>query len=255
MDDAAQDAYLARIGARRPARADAAALRELQSRHLRAVPFENLSIHLGEDISLAERALLDKVVRRRRGGFCYELNGLFAALLTGLGHRVERVSARVHGPDGFGAPFEHLALVVTPPGDASGPWLVDVGFGDHSHHPLRLAPGVDQPDPAGVFRVEETAEGDLDVLRDGRPTYRVERRPRALADFLPTCWWQRTSPDSHFTAKPVCSRLTGDGRVTISGRTLIRTVAGERHEEPLPGDAELLAAYRTHFGVVLDRVP
>jgi N-hydroxyarylamine O-acetyltransferase len=247
------DAYLARIGAARPARADAAALRELQLRHLLAVPFENLSIHLGEPIVLEPAALLDKLVQRCRGGFCYELNGAFADLLATLGFGVTLLAARVFGEDGPGPPFDHLALRVDTAGD--GPWLADVGFGRHSSYPLRLDSRQEQADPGGTFRIAETADGDLDVIRDGQPQYRLELRPRALADFEPTCWWQQTSPRSHFTRSLVCSLLTGDGRVTLSDRTLIRTTADRREERTLAGDAEALDAYRTWFGIVLDRPP
>ncbi|HEX6674295.1 MAG TPA: arylamine N-acetyltransferase [Actinomycetes bacterium] len=251
MDELSVAAYLDRIGAARPARADGAALRELQLRHLQAVPFENLSIHLGEEIVLEERALHDKVVARRRGGFCYELNGLFAALLRALGFEVTLLAARANGRDGLGPLFDHLTLRV----DAPEPYLADVGFGRFSQHPIRLDATAEQADPEGALRVLETADGDLDVLRDGELQYRVERRPRALADFEPTCWWHRTSPRSHFTRSLVCSRLRDGGRVTLSERTLIETDGDERRERQLGTDGEVLAAYRDHFGIVLDRVP
>ncbi len=243
-------AYLDRIGAQRPARPDATALRELHRRHLLTVPFENLSVHLGEPVVLDPEALVDKVVTARRGGFCYELNGAFAALLAALGYPVTLMAGRVFGESGLGAPFDHLALRV----DAGGPWLVDVGFGRHAVWPLRLDERGEQRDPGGVFRIEETDDGDLDVLRDGRPQYRLETRPRALADFEMACWWQCTSPKSHFTQSLVCSRLTGDGRITLSGRTLVTTGPGGRQETELPPDA-VLSAYRDHFGITLDRVP
>ncbi|GAB3989351.1 arylamine N-acetyltransferase [Actinoallomurus acanthiterrae] len=248
MDETRVKGYLARIGAERPARPDAAALRDLHLRHLRTVPFENLAIHLGEDIVLDEEALVAKVVDRNRGGFCYELNGAFGALLSGLGYDVTLLAARVFGDDGLGIPYDHMALRV-------GPWLADVGFGSHSHHPLRIDERGDQADPAGVFRIVETPDGDLDVLQDGRPVYRLETRPRTLRDFAAGCWWHRTSPESHFTRSLVCSMLTGTGRITLSGRTLTRTVGEERTKQELGDDAEVLAAYRTHFGVELDRVP
>jgi N-hydroxyarylamine O-acetyltransferase len=253
MDGKELDAYLARIGAARPAPADAAALRELQLRHLLAVPFENLSIHLGEPIVLEPAALLDKLVQRCRGGFCYELNGAFADLLATLGFGVTLLAARVFGEDGPGPPFDHLALRVDTAGD--GPWLADVGFGRHSSYPLRLDSRQQQADPGGSFRIAETADGDLDVIRDGQPQYRLELRPRSLADFEPTCWWQQTSPRSPFTRSLVCSLLTGDGRVTLSDRTLIRTTADRREERTLTSDAEALDAYRTWFGIALDRLP
>jgi N-hydroxyarylamine O-acetyltransferase len=95
----------------------------------------------------------------------------------------------------------------------------------------------------------------VDVLKDGQPQYRLELRERSLADFAPTCWWQQTSPASHFTRATICSRLTDDGRISVSDRTLIRTGGGGRTEQRLDRDDDLLAAYRDHFGIVLDRVP
>jgi len=247
-------AYLRRLGVERPAAADAAALRDLHLRHQRSVPFENLSIHLGQDIVLTETALVDKVVGGR-GGFCYELNGAFGALLRALGYDVTLLAARVFGKDGeLGPPYDHLALRVVP-SDGSGPWLADVGFGRHSHYPLDYASRDEQQDPAGVFRLVETPDGDVDVLHDGRPQYRLEQRPRELRDFEATCWWQRTSPRSHFRQSLVCTRLTEAGRVTISGRTLVLTTAeGDREQRELAAD-EVLPAYREHFGITLDREP
>jgi N-hydroxyarylamine O-acetyltransferase len=245
------DAYLRRIGAPRPTSPDLDALRELQLAHLYTVPFENLSIHLGEPIVLERDALVDKVVRRRRGGFCYELNGAFAALLTELGYRVSMLSARVFGKDGRpSVPFDHMTLRV----DLAESWLVDVGFGAFATRPLRLEDRGDQAGPDGVFRLEETA-GELDVFSDGKPAYRVDRRPYDLADFGPTCWWQQTWPESHFRQSLVCSILTESGRATLSGDRLTVTEDGERTERTLGSDAEILAAYRTYCGVDLDRVP
>jgi N-hydroxyarylamine O-acetyltransferase len=254
VDEKTAAAYLRRIAVAPPVTADAATVRLLHRAHQITVPFENLSIHLSEPISLEENDLVDKIVQRRRGGFCYELNGLFALLLEALGASVTRVAARVYGDSGFSPPFDHLALVVRP-ADGSGPWLADVGFGRHTDYPLLLDSRAGQDDPAGEFLLADAPDGDLDVLRDGRPQYRIERRERALADFVPTCWWQQTSPQSHFTTDTVCSRLTEDGRVSISGRTLIQTRGTTRTERQLDGDDALLAAYRDHFGIVLRHAP
>jgi N-hydroxyarylamine O-acetyltransferase len=191
VDTSAVDAYLTRIGAARPERPDRDALATLQQRHLDTVPFENLSIHLGEPIVLEVEALVDKIVHRRRGGFCYELNGAFAALLQALGFPVTLMAARVYGADGtLGPPFDHLALRV----DLDEALLVDVGFGAFSRRPLRLAVREEQADPAGRFRLVTAEHGDLDVLMDGSAAYRLDVRPRELADFTATCWWQQTSP-------------------------------------------------------------
>ncbi|MEY9965148.1 N-hydroxyarylamine O-acetyltransferase [Streptacidiphilus sp. MAP12-16] len=252
MDQERADAYLAAMGAERPRVPDASALAELQLRHLLRVPFENLDIHLGQPIVLTEEALLEKIVDRGRGGFCYELNSAFGALLAALGFQVTLLSARVFGGgDSLGIPFDHLALRV----DLDEPWLVDVGFGRFAHHPLRLLQRDEQQDPGGRFQLVERAFGDLDVLMDGKPQYRLESRPRTLDDFTAGCWYQQTSPDSHFTQAPVCSRLTTTGRVTLSDRTLIETSGSERREEELIGDSALLEAYRQHFGITLPSPP
>jgi N-hydroxyarylamine O-acetyltransferase len=111
-DEAA--AYLSRIGAPVPESPTFAALASLHRAHLSAVPFENLDIALGRPIRLDRAALLDKVVRARRGGYCYELNGLFALLLRSLGYAVDLVSARVAtAAGGLTDDFDHVALVVS----------------------------------------------------------------------------------------------------------------------------------------------
>jgi N-hydroxyarylamine O-acetyltransferase len=251
MDAAAADAYLARLEIDRPPRPDADALARLQEQHLRTIPFENLDIHLDVPIALDEEALFDKIVRRRRGGLCYELNGLFAALLRQLGFDVSVLAGRVFGPGGLGPVFDHMALRV----DLDEPWLADVGFGRLSSFPLKLDCRDGQKDPGGTFRVVDGEHGDIDLHLDDRPQYRLERRPRELADFEATCWWQQTSPKSNFRQGPVCSMLTDGGRVTVSGSLLIETDRGARTERRLAGDAEILDVYRRRFGIELDRVP
>ncbi|MFD5335790.1 arylamine N-acetyltransferase family protein [Streptomyces hawaiiensis] len=270
MNSAQVDAYLRRLGVEPPAWPTVDALRELHLRHLQTVPFENLSIHLGEEIVLEEKRLLDKVVGARRGGFCYELNGSFGALLAALGYDVALLAARVYGDEErLGIPYDHLALRVrTVDG---GDWLADVGFGAHSHLPLAFGDRGEQEDPGGTFRIVEagpdaagvrgghgtTEAADLDVFRDGRPQYRLEVRPRALGDFVAGAWWHSTSPVSHFTRSLVCSRVTEDGgRITLSGRGLTVTAAdGTREERELETDEEVLGVYRERFGIGLDRVP
>ncbi|MEV4604313.1 arylamine N-acetyltransferase [Amycolatopsis sp. NPDC049253] len=244
--------YLRRIGTVRPSVPDPAALRELQRRHLETVPFENLGFYLGEQIELAEPALLGKIVGRRRGGLCYELNGAFALLLREVGFDVQLLAGRVMRREGFfGPPFDHLALRV----QLDEPWLVDVGYGRFSLAPLRLATTEVQVDPGGRFTVEPAPHGDVDVVCDGAIVYRLESRPRELDDFAATAWFHETSPASPFTQRPTCSRSTADGRVTITGTRLIETTGGKRVERVLEGDAAILAAYHEHFGMSLDRVP
>ncbi|MBC9726784.1 arylamine N-acetyltransferase [Streptomyces sp. TRM68367] len=270
MDSVQVDAYLRRLGAEHPDRPTSDVLRELHLRHLRTVPFENLSIHLGEEIVLEEKRLLDKLVGARRGGFCYELNGGFGVLLTALGFDVTLLAARVYGPDGrLGIPHDHIALRVRT--EDGGDWLADIGFGTHSHCPLAFGERGEQADPGGTFRIAEAGPdragvrggsdpvgaGDLDVIRDGRREYRLEVRPRVLGDFVAGAWWHSTSPRSHFTQSLVCSRITQDGgRITLSGRRLTVTAAdGAKDVRELEEDEEVLAAYRERFGIELGEVP
>lgn len=182
---------------------------------------------------------------------------------------MELLAGRVYGDDGrLGIPYDHLALRVrAADGDT---WLADVGFGAHSHCPLAYAGRGEQDDPGGSFRVVDAGPdpagarggaapgtGDLDVVRDGRPQYRLDTRPRALGDFAAGAWWHSTSPRSHFTRSLVCSRLTEDGgRITLSGRRLrTTTVDGTQETRELETDEEVLTVYRERFGIELSCVP
>ncbi len=245
--------YLSRIGAPTPAEPTVEVLRDLHRRHLETVPFENLSIHLDEPIVLTTDALVDKIVGRGRGGFCYELNGLFAELLRALGFEVELLAASVLVDGGRVVTpiFDHLAVLVR----LEERYLVDVGFGAHATYPLRLDWPEAQEDPAGEFLVVDAPGGDMDVLMDGVPQYRVEMRPRTLSDFERPCWWQQHAPDSHFRDTPRCSRNTEDGRVTVVGDRLLETVGDHRTETMLTTDEEVLSAYEKHFGLRLAKVP
>ncbi|MCD2193578.1 arylamine N-acetyltransferase [Actinomycetospora endophytica] len=234
--------YLARIGA--TADDD---LATLTARHYHAVPFENLSIHLGESIDTRPGPLFDKIVRRGRGGFCYELNGLFGWLLAELGYDVGFLGARVHGPETDTAPLAHQALRVT--GDDGVARLVDVGFGGFAVPALELG--------RESVQVVPQPDGDVEV-RDprGNQGYRLDTREYARSDFEPTCFWTATHSDSPFTHGPTCSLpLSPAGRITLSGTLRIRTAAdGTRTEDDLSA-GEALAAYRDMFGITLDRLP
>jgi N-hydroxyarylamine O-acetyltransferase len=246
-------AYLERITYHGPRRPTAAVLRDLHVAHLLAVPFENLSIHHGEPIVLETGRLFDKIVRRRRGGFCYEANGLFAALLRALGFEVSLLSAAVARPEGgFGPDFDHMTLLVT----LEEPWLVDVGFGDSFREPLRLDERGEQMQAGRAYQI--TAVGDQLLLQqreaeaaEWTARYRFTRRPYGYSDFAAMCHYHQTSPESPFTQRPVCSRATPDGRLTLSGMRLITTAAGERQERLLLDEPELTAVLREQFGIVM----
>ncbi|SDY96037.1 N-hydroxyarylamine O-acetyltransferase [Amycolatopsis xylanica] len=249
MEKADVAAYLDRIGTRRPFEIDFDALRHLQERHLESIPFETFGFQFKEPIVLGD-AVLDKVVRGR-GGAGAELNSLFASLLRELGFKVSLLGARVVGPDGRLGPLNgHLVLRV----DHHEPWLVDVGYWFAARKPLRLDLRHTQSDFEGEFQVVDAPDGDVDVLRDGNPLYRVEVRERSLTDFEAPLWWLRTAPDSPLDSALWASIATPEGRIKLKGRVLTRFENGKRTIEVLEDD-EFLDEVRKSFGIELDRLP
>jgi N-hydroxyarylamine O-acetyltransferase len=209
------------------------------------VPFENLDIVAGAPITLDLDAIFDKVVRRRRGGFCYELNGLFARLLDTLGYRVTLLSAQVVHADGREShEYDHLALRV----DLEKPWLVDVGYGDCFREPMPLRPDSEFVDSLGrSYRL--TVDGDVWELTDMEPQYRFTLTPRAFPEFEPMCRWQQTE-SPWFTGHRMCTIATPDGRVTPLDDKVIVTAGDERTERELD-EAEVPGLLQSVFGVVL----
>ncbi len=247
------DSYLQRIKYRGSPAPTAQTLRELQLAHLYHVPFENLSIHSGQPIILQDDALFDKIVVRRRGGFCYELNGLFAALLRELGFKVEMLSAEVaNGEGGFSSDFAHMTLMVA----LKERWLADVGFGDSFREPLLL--DWDQEQEQGERAYQIIPNGDYLILRqrengaEWKDQYRFTLQPHRYADYAEMCHYQQTSPQSHFTQARICTRATAEGRITLSKMRLITTVNGKQREErELTTEEEYASALREHFDIVM----
>jgi N-hydroxyarylamine O-acetyltransferase len=247
------DEYLLRMSYSGPRQATLQTLQALHRAHLRAVPFENLDVHAGVPVVLEENALFDKIVQRRRGGFCYELNGLFAWLLEALGFAVCRLSARVVDADGrAGPPFDHLVLRVDLGGQG---WLADVGFGSGCELPVALREGRPQIQSRAAYRLVRHADEWLLAERRGRcdwrPLYLVDERPRQLADFAAMCLHHQTAPASPFTRGRLCTRATPRGRLTLGGRRLIETTPGERREEELASETAVQQALRQHFGIAV----
>lgn len=245
-------AYLDRIGYAGPAQPSLENLRALHRAHLLSVPFENLDIPLlRRPLVLEPAALFEKIVERRRGGLCYELNGLFAELLRALGYRVELLSAAVFRPGGvWGAPFDHLALRV----ELDAPWLADVGFGrDSFREPLRLDLDAPQERAPAAYRV--TADGPLRVLQmrtEGiwSDLYRFELEPHAFEEFGPMCLHHQTEPGAPFYGVPVAGLATPRGRITLVDRKLKIVADGAAQEFELSGESERADALREYFGIV-----
>ena len=243
------ETYLRRIGYNGPRKPSAGTLRDLHRQHLFTVPFENLDIALGVPIRLDLESLFDKIVTRKRGGFCYELNGLFCELLKGLGFHVEMLSARVRSADGrFSQEFDHMLLKLM----LEESWIADVGFGDSSLDPVPMRP-ADAEAGAPQFAVMP-ANGPWDLVRRQSnssylPEYRFTEVPRRLSDFAEMCHYHQTSPDSHFTQNRVCTKALPNGRITISGMRLIETRDGVRRESALNGKEALQSRLSQQFGI------
>jgi N-hydroxyarylamine O-acetyltransferase len=253
-------AYLARINYHGPLAPAAETLRALQVAHLLTVPFENLSIHAGQPIVLEDDALFTKIVEKRRGGFCYEANGLFAALLGALGFNVAMLSAEVASVEGqFGPNFDHMALMVSPLVPLAQRWLVDVGFGDSFLEPLLLDERGDQVQRSRAYRILSDGTRLLLMRRDEgdewKAQYRFTLQTYSYADYADMCRYHQTSPQSHFTRSRICSRATEDGRITLSEMRFIKTSQSGAHqvreEQTLTSEEEYAAVLRDQFGIVM----
>jgi N-hydroxyarylamine O-acetyltransferase len=216
------------------------------------VPFENLDIHLGRPIILEDDALFEKVVEQRRGGFCYELNGLFCRLLRELGFAAEKLSAAVANEEGgFDPYFDHMALLV----QLERPWLADVGFGDSFRQPLLMDEPGDQTDQSGVYRNERSGDELILMQRSqhdsGKPQYRFRLQPYEYGDYADMCHFHQTSPNSPFTKGQVCTLATTEGRITLRNMRLITTVKDDKQERLLTDQEERHSVLRELFGIEL----
>jgi N-hydroxyarylamine O-acetyltransferase len=245
------DAYLQRINYNGLTNVNAKTLRALQLAHLQSVPFENLSIHAGQPIVLNDESLFEKIVDRRRGGFCYELNGLFAALLRSLGFNVTMLSARVFNSEAeLGPDFDHMTLLV----NLDQRWLVDVGFGDSFREPLLLDERDQQLQGERAYRIDSAGD-DLKLFQrtlggDWQAQYQFTLQGYNYPDFAEMCHFHQTSPQSHFTRKRVCTIATPQGRLTLSDMRFITTLAGgERNERVITNDKEYSSLLKEHFGI------
>jgi len=260
------DAYLDRLGLVREdvTPPDRAALARLQRAHVTAVPFETLAVtgppHRpgdGEGVVLDVGHLFEKVVERERGGFCYELNGLFGSLLSELGFDAHRAPARMLGEEGEGAavPANHHVNVV----HLEQPYLVDVGMGTPTMRRPTPLDGTPVTDEVGVaWRVTPRDRPDVDHLvryrgpgEDGwQDRYVFREAAVELSYFRATCDYLETAPESPFTGDPVVTLATPDGHVRLDSEELTRTADGEESTEPV-APAEWPTVAREVFGLAV----
>lgn len=239
--------YLARIGFAGAPRPDLATLSALVAAHVESVPFENLDVQRRRPVTLAAEDAFAKVVGRRRGGWCYELNGLFGWALGEIGFAVRRLGAGVL-VDRLGESQRdtHLCLLVT----LDAPYLVDVGFGSSLAAPLPLREGerMDAPFTVGLQRV-----GDgwrfVERLGDGEPfTFDFTTAPADEARLLAASDRQQTDPDSPFRRRLVAQRRSGDAHLSLRGDQLTRATPDGATTEPVA----VAATLRDIFGIDAD---
>jgi N-hydroxyarylamine O-acetyltransferase len=248
--------YLARIQYFRPIKPDVQTLQGLHLAHLLHVPFENLDIGLKRPIRLEEEALWNKIIVQGRGGFCYELNGLFGAFLREIGFDVTYLNARVFNREGkLGIPFDHLALLVQIPGQP-GRWLADVGFGDSFLEPLNFTVPGEQEQGLRSYRLESTTDGYITWQKNYEGSWErlyffdLESH-RFPVEYEAGCLYHQTSPRSSFTRGSIISRATAHGRVSLEDKRLILTENGLRTEHLVPNREEYDALLQEYFGIAL----
>lgn len=242
--------YLDRIGLPSKEPVDGlAGLERLQHAHVTTVPFENLAIvgHPFADrhspgVTLELESLYAKIVERGRGGFCYELNGLFGWLLDELGYPTDRLAAMVIGDDGdVQPPANHHTLLVT----LDRPYVVDVGLGIPTiRRPIPLD-GESVRDATGTeWRVVSSDRPDTDYLTQFRETddtdwtdrYYFDTTPRDLGYFRASCDFLQSAPESPFTGDPIVTLATTDGHLKLTRDSLTRRVGGENRRERVGAD-------------------
>lgn len=217
-------AYFARIGYSGLAEPTLAVLRDLHARHPAWIAFEALDPFLGRPVDIDPAAIQAKLVQGRRGGYCFEQNGLFHDVLAALGFSVSALGARVVWmTPGRQAPVTHRLTLVDLPGERR--FLADVGFGGQSPTmPLRLEPGLEQETPHGAYRVARDGEVHETQMRlgEGRwePMYRFTLAPQSRADFEVSNWFTSTHPRGRFTRNLVAARVVGDTRVNLLNASL-----------------------------------
>ena len=244
--------YLRRIGAENfKVSADLKTLKFLQKQHLLRIPFENLDIHRKKPIILDEDKFYKKIVGNGRGGFCYELNGLFYKLLEKIGFKGKIISARVSdGMGNFGAEYDHLAILTEIEGEE---YLVDVGFGDFSAEPLKFVLDVEQNDENGTFLIKKFDEEYFEVIKkngdEWKSEYIFKNLKRDLAEFSEMCRFHQTSPESHFTRGKVCSVMTNEGRKTLTDKKFIETKNGKKSEGNIESDEDFQKILLRQFGI------
>lgn len=213
------DRYLARIGFEGPPRADLKTFRAIHRAHAEAIPYENLDVQLARPVSRAVPAIYEKIVERRRGGWCYEMNGLFSWALEAIGFKVTRLAGGVHRQT-FGDKVvgNHLVILV----ELDGIWLADVGFGDGLIEPVPLREGDFRVGPLDC-RLEIVDGGWWRYNNDptgGAPSFDFHLEVGDEALLETNCRFLQTDPASPFVQNAVVQRWRDGEHFSLRGRVL-----------------------------------
>lgn len=245
--------YTNRIGFHKKICIDEETLIGLHDHHVCSVPFEDLDIHLNKPLSLAPDALFEKVVRERRGGFCYELNTLFCALLKQIGFECRIVSARTYQEeDVLSVPFDHMSLLVY----LDDIWLVDVGYGNLFIEPIRLQENVVVEGHSKHFRINMLDDSVclLSESIDGKnftKRYQFETTARSVDEFQEQCLFKQQSPDSYFVKNLICTLPTETGRKTILNNQFSFKTKESKSETTIESSSMLDALLKEKFDIDL----
>jgi arylamine N-acetyltransferase len=229
----------------------------LVAAHNQSIPFENLDPLIGIPVAdLSAAALADKLVNRRRGGYCYEHNGLMGYVLEELGFGVQRLAGRVvwMNPGGPLPAQTHHVLAVTVPG-VDGPLLVDVGFGGQTlTSPIRLEAGPVQETRHEPYRIRESGDGyqlEAEIGGDWQPLYMFSTRPQPRIDLEVGSWYVSTHPHSFFVTGLTAALVTDDARWNMRGRNLATHSGGETEKIRFDTAADVLDVLTDRFGIDL----
>ncbi len=247
-------AYLDRIGYKGKQEVSLAVLRSLHGQHIFSVPFENLDIHYGKEISLDVTSIYKKVVEKKRGGFCYELNLLFHSLLRELGFESRIIAARIFDSQGLiGPAFDHMCLLV----ELEQLWLVDVGFGDLFLQPMALQEDTIQTDGRNYFKVEKMAVNEYVLLMSSGKApfcrkYTFSTQAKVVSDFVPLCQDKQTNPNSYFVKNKVCTKPTRTGRITLFNQKLIHKAGEQKLESFLKDEEQFTEILKNEFNLIIE---
>ncbi len=251
------DTYFARVSYTGPTEPTLDVLGTLVAAHNRSIPFENLDPLMGIPVvDLGTDALFGKLVGRRRGGYCFEHNGVMAHVLSQLGFGVEILGGRVVWMNTSGElPAQtHQALAVTVPG-VDGRYLVDVGFGGQTlSSPIRFETGTVQQTRHEPYRLVEHGDGYLletEVHDKWEPLYMFTNRPFPMIDRQVGSWYVSTYPESHFVSGLTAALVTDDARWNMRGRNLAIHSKGRSERIRFDTAAEVVEALTDRFGIDL----